>query len=106
MVFTSSKELADSLLEGDLNKCWAIIKEYDYKGYSSTFIYDELITTALREIGYMWQRNEISVAEEHLATGVCEVLLSDINGKKKKWETYKQERLCCSVLRPNIILLA
>ena len=76
MTFTSSKELAESLLEGNLNKCWAIIKEYDYSGYSSTFIYDELITNAMKEIGYKWQRNEISVAEEHLATGICEVLLS------------------------------
>lgn len=93
MAFTSSKEFANILLDGDLNKCWAIIKEYDYSGYSSTFIYDELIANAMKEIGYMWQRNEISVAEEHLATGICEVLLSRYQWEKEKKDNIQAKRV-------------
>ncbi|MED3964552.1 cobalamin B12-binding domain-containing protein [Niallia taxi] len=74
--FVSAKEFALALLEGNIQKSMAIIQELDYQGYHTAFIYDELITPAMKYIGELWQRNEISVAEEHLATGICEVILS------------------------------
>jgi len=74
--FVSAKELAGALLEGNIQKSMAIIQELDYQGYNTSFIYDELITPAMNYIGELWQKNEISVADEHLATGICEIILS------------------------------
>ncbi|EIT87418.1 B12 binding domain-containing protein [Fictibacillus macauensis ZFHKF-1] len=39
-------------------------------------VYQELLTPAMRYIGDLWERNEITVAEEHVATAVCDFVLA------------------------------
>lgn len=41
-------------------------------------VYEELIAGALHEVGRRWEAGEVSVAEEHLATGICEIVLPDM----------------------------
>jgi MerR family transcriptional regulator, light-induced transcriptional regulator len=41
-------------------------------------VYREVLTEALYEVGRRWQRGDVGVAEEHLATGICEVVLPDL----------------------------
>lgn len=38
-------------------------------------VYEQLVTRSLYEVGRRWQAGEIGVAQEHLATGVCEHVL-------------------------------
>jgi methanogenic corrinoid protein MtbC1 len=39
-------------------------------------LFRDLFTPAMYMIGDLWENNEISVADEHLATGVCDFVLS------------------------------
>jgi methanogenic corrinoid protein MtbC1 len=41
------------------------------RGYSIGRIQSEIVTPAMAEVGHRWQRNEISVADEHAATEIC-----------------------------------
>jgi MerR family transcriptional regulator, light-induced transcriptional regulator len=41
-------------------------------------VYRELVTEALHEVGDRWERGEVTVAEEHLASGICETSLPDL----------------------------
>jgi methanogenic corrinoid protein MtbC1 len=43
-----------------------------------------LITPALYEVGLRWQRAEIGVAEEHLASSICEWLLFTLAGRVRR----------------------
>lgn len=53
-----------------------MIEQHAQAGRDSLFIYQELITGAMRYVGELWEHNEITVADEHLATSVCEFVLS------------------------------
>lgn len=45
-------------------------------GYNSLFVYEQLLAPAMNYIGDLWEQNLVSVADEHLATAVCEIVLS------------------------------
>lgn len=71
-----AERFAEHLLAADLDSAWLEIEEYSKAGQNSLFLYDRLITPAMYHIGSLWEQDIISVADEHLATGVCDVLLS------------------------------
>src|SRR5689334_1926491 len=68
------KELADAfaeaLLAGDEVGAEIAIREAIDSKLSSAEIDEQLIAPALWLVGEMWERGEISVAEEHLATEI------------------------------------
>src|SRR6476661_3908014 len=72
--------LLDALLEVDQAAALAIVAQAVKAGWSADDVRFGLITPALYEVGVRWQRAEIGVAEEHLATSVCEWLLFGLAG--------------------------
>jgi methanogenic corrinoid protein MtbC1 len=44
-------------------------------GFAPARLFSEIIMPALAEVGLMWQRNEISVADEHAATEICRYVI-------------------------------
>ncbi len=46
------------------------------EGKDSLFLFEQILTRAMRHVGELWELNEISVADEHIATNVCQLLLS------------------------------
>ncbi|WP_139892364.1 B12-binding domain-containing protein [Bacillus sp. D386] len=62
------------LLSGNYNKAWDYIKSL--KHLSTLDIYDQLLTPAMHRIGDLWENNEITVADEHIATATCDFVLS------------------------------
>jgi methanogenic corrinoid protein MtbC1 len=44
-------------------------------------VYLDVVHPALYEIGRRWERDEIGIAEEHLATSVTEIVLADLAGR-------------------------
>lgn len=71
-----AKAFATRLLDGDPYEAWDIVQHWIDQRKSSLAIFEELITQGMRYIGQLWENNEITVADEHLATGVCDVVLS------------------------------
>jgi methanogenic corrinoid protein MtbC1 len=45
------------------------------QGVAIEKLYTDLLTTALREIGSRWQKNEISVVDVHVATDICRYII-------------------------------
>ncbi|MBP9887698.1 MAG: cobalamin-dependent protein [Leptospiraceae bacterium] len=68
-----------SLIKGDREKCLSFINKYLETNPNPTKIYEEVIRPSLYRVGDMWESNEISVANEHLATSTSEFLLNHIH---------------------------
>ncbi|MDT8323142.1 MAG: cobalamin-dependent protein [Bacteroidota bacterium] len=59
-----------SLLLGDKRDCAAIVQRLLDDGMPVRTLYVDLFQDALYSVGALWERNQISVATEHLATSV------------------------------------
>ncbi|MGD6857490.1 cobalamin B12-binding domain-containing protein [Bacillus infantis] len=82
MYSAAAKELASYLLKGDIYGSWAIIQEYDYKDYQSCYIFEHLLSESMHYIGELWQKDLVTVADEHLATGICDYILTKYSFEK------------------------
>lgn len=69
-----SEQLAHLFLKGNHQDALSFIQQYPEQNITTVF--SKLITPAMYHIGQLWESNEISVADEHLATGVCDFVLS------------------------------
>lgn len=49
-------------------------------------IYLQVLQPALREIGRLWQQNEISVADEHLATAITQAAMARLYEQVFTWQ--------------------
>lgn len=67
------QRFAAALLAGDERQAYTVLAE-DTR--PSIRVYKEIITPAMYDIGEQWLRNEITVADEHLATSVCDFALA------------------------------
>lgn len=86
------RSFTEAILIGDQDASWSVMQQAVNEGYKTDFIFYQIITHSMVEVGRLWQENEISVADEHLATSTCdftlarykhEILLPRIEGKEK-----------------------
>lgn len=61
---------ADAVLAGDPVAAELIVQDAIAVGISQPVIDEEIIAPAMRRVGELWARGEISVADEHLATEI------------------------------------
>ena len=77
---TSAATVLDSYLAalraGNRRRAIAIVDEARAAGLDLRTLYLGVFQPALREIGRLWQENEITVAEEHLATAVTQMAMA------------------------------
>lgn len=73
-----ARQLADYLLQGDEQAAIQLI-EQEMKNTSQQQMMNDLLTPAMQHIGYLWENNEITVADEHLATAICDFILSKLD---------------------------
>lgn len=85
--------LASCLLEGDPDQAWACIQQYP--DASKLDVYHNLITPAMQHVGHLWEMNQITVADEHLATATCDFILSKlVYHRENRQATGKAMFLC------------
>lgn len=65
-----------SLLQGNKSECLDISQTLLEKDVEIRELYIQLFQKSMYEVGELWERNEISVAREHMATSITESLLS------------------------------
>lgn len=70
-----STQLSDLFLQGQEEEALKYVQDF-LESHSYEQLYSELLTPAMYRIGELWEQNEISVAEEHLATAICDFVLS------------------------------
>ncbi|WP_433957122.1 cobalamin B12-binding domain-containing protein [Cytobacillus horneckiae] len=78
---SNGEELAGILLKGSVTDAWDYIEKYNH--LSNLEIYQDIITPAMIYVGQLWENFEITVADEHLASGVCDFILARLASKYK-----------------------
>lgn len=84
-----STQLSDLFLQGQEEEALKYVQDF-LESHSHEQLYGELLTPAMYRIGELWEQNEISVAEEHLATAVCDFVLSATELRNKDKEGRKK----------------
>lgn len=69
--------LVMALHAGDPARAGAIVREAA-RDLEPVLVLDEVLAPAMHEIGALWERNEISIADEHLATSMVHRLLAEV----------------------------
>ncbi len=64
-----------ALLDGDRRQCSDIVDKLVAASVPIRDVYTQLFQASLYEIGNLWESNLISVATEHVATGITESLM-------------------------------
>lgn len=95
-MYMEAEQFAENMLQGNTETCWKNLLQHVESGRNSLFIFEQLLAPAMRYVGSLWETNQITVADEHLASGVCDVLLSRYAALKKKPAThgYRAMLLC------------
>lgn len=70
---------------GDRRGAFAVIDQAREAGLEVAAIYLDVFQPALREIGRLWQENEISVADEHLATAITQAAMARLYEQVFAW---------------------
>ena len=60
-------------------------------------LYEELIRRSLYQVGELWEKNQVSVATEHMATAMTEGLLNQIYPQLARQDSNNKTALICSV---------
>ncbi|MFC0190427.1 B12-binding domain-containing protein [Fictibacillus aquaticus] len=91
----NSRELAGFFLEGNIDEALRIVRECQ-RDSTSLEVFSSLFTPAMNYIGELWENSEINVADEHLATAVCDMVLSQVfPGYVKGEKVTKKAMLLC-----------
>ncbi|WP_054636147.1 B12-binding domain-containing protein [Thalassobacillus sp. C254] len=71
------EKLAQLFLEGKEKQALKYLQEL-CNDDNKLSLYEDMITPAMYHIGELWELNKISVADEHLATGICDMVISQM----------------------------
>lgn len=69
-------QYVDALVAGDTEAAYAAVSGALADGLSLVDVQAAVIRAGQEQIGVLWQGNRISVVQEHLATGISEVVLA------------------------------
>jgi methanogenic corrinoid protein MtbC1 len=73
-----AKPYLDALLSGDKKRANRLIQDAVQKGESVKNIYLQVLQPVQREIGRLWHTNKVSVAQEHFASAVTQLIMSQL----------------------------
>lgn len=91
MAISEAEKLARLFLEGNHAEALHFIKQQPDQ--NRMVLFRDLFTPAMYMIGDLWENNEISVADEHLATGVCDFVLSRLFQVSADETTHKKKAM-------------
>jgi MerR family transcriptional regulator, light-induced transcriptional regulator len=67
---------------GDRRGAFDVVDRARTAGIPVSALYVEVFQPVLREVGRLWQENQMSVAEEHLATGITQAAMASIYARE------------------------
>ena len=83
----------DALRQGDRRAAFHVLDSALDDGMELREAYLDVVQPAMREIGRLWQQNELTVAEEHLATAISEAAMSRMFERVFVWRDVRTPRL-------------
>lgn len=84
----------NNLVDGNKEKCSAIVGSLLDDGIDLKEIYTELFQKSLYRIGKLWDHNELTIPEEHMATQITEALISKFAPPSPANAKYKSVVTC------------
>lgn len=81
---TLRDEYVAALVEPDARRARGLITRALERGADPQDVYLDVLAPALYEIGLRWERDEISVAGEHLASSVTESVMAELAGRMRR----------------------
>jgi len=94
-----------AIRSGDRRRAFQVMDAARDAGLDLAGIYLGIFQPALREIGCLWQNNELTVAEEHLATAITQAAMARAYERAFTWRTDASRRLmaaCVDVERHEV----
>ncbi|ARI76651.1 cobalamin B12-binding domain-containing protein [Halobacillus mangrovi] len=85
------EKLALYFLDGNEEQALQYTKEL-LERYPRLYLFEDIITPAMYYIGELWEKNEISVADEHLVTAICDFVLSKLEAEAEDIKGHKQKK--------------
>ena len=87
----------NAILDGDRARCTKMVQELLDQGIEIKLLYQQLFEKTLYQVGELWERNQISVAKEHLVTAITENLLNLVYPHLfRKKAVSKKAIICCA----------
>ena len=87
------QEFTTALIDGDANLAEIIALDAVAEGLPVADLYVDVIGPALTEIGHQWERSRLSVADEHLATGIAHDVMRLIGRTATRYPRRSRERI-------------
>jgi methanogenic corrinoid protein MtbC1 len=82
---SGSPEFLAALRRGDRRGAHAVVDRVLDRGDGLQVLYLDVVQPAMREIGRLWQENELTVAEEHLATAITQSAMARAFDRVYRW---------------------
>ncbi|MBN2857893.1 MAG: cobalamin B12-binding domain-containing protein, partial [Candidatus Delongbacteria bacterium] len=92
----TKNDFRSALLKGNISKCIEISDGFVKSQDDIPAFYQYIIQPAMYDIGVMWENDEISVAQEHLASSIVTRLLATITTRNLRNEKTKGKLLITS----------
>lgn len=67
--------LMTALLAGDRKECFRLVRTWQDEGHPDLDLYESVLLPALATIGGQWERNEITITTEHIATEIIRQII-------------------------------
>ena len=93
----SSVEFKELLLKGEEKKAAALLIHAYMEGQSLVSLFDKTITEAMHEVGELWFRGTITIADEHLASRVVLNALHWLRGLVVPATPTGMKAICCGI---------
>lgn len=94
---TFNDEMLHALLDGRVNELSSLLANLHLRGLTIAGIADDFLCVAMRRVGDLWLKGELSVAQEHVATRTATYALQNLESVMKASEDVNSLALCGSV---------
>jgi excisionase family DNA binding protein len=79
-----AERLGQRMLAGDSTGSWQVVEAAMASGVEPQDVYVEVLGPALHRIGAAWQRGEIGIEQEHLASGVATSIIGRLGPRFRR----------------------
>ncbi|HEY0171122.1 MAG TPA: B12-binding domain-containing protein [Pyrinomonadaceae bacterium] len=85
----------DAISEGHAAEAAALLLEAHMTGAALEHIFDEVVAESMRRVGDRWAADEMSVADEHLATSTASHAVESLAASVRRADAQAPRAVCC-----------
>jgi excisionase family DNA binding protein len=93
----STAQFAETLLRADEKAAGAVLVQAYLSGVALTTLFDETVTGAMHQVGDLWFKGSITVADEHLASRVMFSALQTLSAAIMPARPNGLKAICCGI---------